>query len=209
MDDKLVLTAEQLFFLGTLMNAEHIDYDYIAAMHEISRNYQRLQRNCIGELAQSGIVRQRLNGETTLRPVPEKLLKNIFFGKTETILEVCVLGEQPERYTHRFHWLDGTVVHVQMKGKNLHIAESSREAMDALLAQYVTTNAQPKLADHIRKESVTRILMAKRTVYGSQGTGLILFEQDGGLYTVDDAAVPTGIPGQQASEMLLAVLKGE
>lgn len=209
MDEKLVLTAEQLFFLGTLMDAEHIDYDYIAAMHEIGRNYQRVQRSCMSELAQMGIVRQRLSGETTLRPIPEKLLKNIFFGKTETILEVCVLGEQPERHAYRFHWLDGSVVQVQMEGKHLHLAESSREAIDALLTQYITTNAQPRSADRIRKEAVTRILMAKRMEYGAQGAGAMLFEQDGGLYTVDDAAIPTGVTGQQACEMLLAVLKGE
>lgn len=209
MDDKLVLTPEQLFVLGTVMGAEHIDYDYIACMHELGRNYQRTHRKCITELAQSGVVRERLSGEITLRPTPERLLKNIFFGNTETILEIYTLGEQAEQQVYRFHWLDSTVTQVQLQKDHLYIAGMDEEEIKALLAQLTNTKEQPEPTDRIRKDSVTRILVAKRATVGVGSTGLVLFEQNGGLYTVDDTAIPTGISGQQASAMLLTVLKGE
>ena len=74
MKERLILTPEQLFFLGTVMGAEYINYDYIAAMGEVQRNYSRTHRKCMDDLVRAGLLRERLSGEVVLRPVPRKLL---------------------------------------------------------------------------------------------------------------------------------------
>jgi hypothetical protein len=58
------------FYVDTLdkdVVAEFIDYAYIASMHELQRNYARIRSRCISELAQAGLVRERLSGEISVR----------------------------------------------------------------------------------------------------------------------------------------------
>lgn len=209
MEEKLVLTPEQLFFLGTLMGARHIDYDYIAPMHEMGRNYQRTQRKCMDELSQQGIIRQRMSGETKVRPEPEALLKKVFFGQTETVLEVHTFAQTPEKQVYRFHWLEGAATQVQQLQQNLSLSPVTQEQMDALLTRLTRTKERPEPLTQMQQDKLTGVLIAKRATVGVGQATVVLFEQNGGLYTMDEAAVPQGLSGSQAKEILLSVLKGE
>ena len=114
--EKMILTPEQLYFLGECMKAKYIDYDYIAAMHELQRNYQRSRRKYISDLAQLGLVRERLNGEITVRPAPAKLLTNVFFGEVESTLQVIETQEEASSVIWRFHWHRGDATQVRTAG---------------------------------------------------------------------------------------------
>lgn len=209
MENMLTLTPEQLFFLGTFMNAEHINYDYIAALSELRRNYSRTRRKCLDDLTEAGLIRQRLNGEISLRPAPKKLLNNLFFGKKESALEFFTLGKQTARTAFYFHWSDDTVTQVKMEHTMLALSESSAAQIEALVAKLVTGTEHPAPAAHIQKEAVTRMITAKRATVGIGSTGIVLFEQPGGLYMLDDSGRPVGIPASQARQILLSELKGE
>lgn len=209
MEEKLVLTPEQLFFLGTLMGARHIDYDYIAPMHEMGRNYQRTQRKCMDELSQQGIIRQRMSGEIKVRPEPEALLKKVFFGQTETVLESYTFDKSHQKQVYRFHWLEGTATQVQQLQQNLSICAVTQQQIDQLLSQLTQTKEQPEPLAKIEQEKVTGALVAKRATVGVGQSGVVLFEQNGGLYILDEAAAPRALSGSQAKQMLLSVLKGE
>ena len=39
MDNEIVLSAKELYYLGKLMQARYIDYSYIAAMDDVGKNY--------------------------------------------------------------------------------------------------------------------------------------------------------------------------
>lgn len=209
MEDMLTLTPEQLFILGTLMNAKHINYDYIASLGEIRRNYNRVRRNCLDTLAQAGVLRERLSGEVSVRPVPKALLSNLFFGKKESSLEIFTLGRVPVHTTSRFHWLDSAVTRVDVESGKLTLSQSSAAQIEALVAELVGGTETPLPAAGIQPEAVTRLITAKRAVIGKGSSGIVLFEQPGGLYTVDEAGKPVGIPANRARAMILAELKGE
>lgn len=209
MADMLTLTPEQLFFLGTLMDAEYINYEYIAALGELQRNYSRTRRKCLNELAGAGIIRERLSGEISLRPAPKKLLRNLFFGKTETALEIFTLGKQATRTAFRFHWLEDAVTRVRVEKDRFVLTQSSAEEIESLVLELVSGTEQPVPAAGIEKETVTRMITAKRATVGVGSAGIVLFEQPGGLYAIDDTGKPTGIPASQARSMILSELKGE
>ena len=209
MEAMLTLTPEQLYFLGTVMNAEHINYAYIAALSELQRNYSRTRRKCLDELVLAGILRERLSGELLLRPAPKKLLNNLFFGKKETELEVFTLDEKPSQNTVRFHWSEDSVTRVNIKNNRFEIFESSVKELEALVQDLVTSTEYPILVSGIQKDAVTRIITAKQATVGVGSKGTVLFEQHGGRYMVDSNGTPTGVPASQAKVALLSELKGE
>lgn len=209
MEDMLTLTPEQLFILGTLMNAKHINYDYIASLGEIGRNYSRVRRNCLDTLAQMGVLRERLGGEVSVRPGPKALLSNLFFGEKESSLEIFTLGKAPGHTISRFHWLGGTVTQVDAENGKFTLRQSSEAAIEVLVAEQVRDTETPLPAAAMKTEAVTRLITAKRATVGVGSSGIVLFEQPGGLYAMDETGRPVGIPASRARAMILAELKGE
>ena len=209
MEEKLILTPEQLFFLGTVMGAEDINYDYIAAMGEVQRNYSRTHRKCMDELSRAGLLRERLSGGVALRPVPKKLLTPVFFGKRKSSLEIFQLGKEETYGMYQFHWWEDSVTLVRKTEDGLVLSCGSAEQIEALVAEQIRGAERPMRMGEIFQESVTRILMIKQAVVGKESTCRILFEQFGGLYSMDDSDRPQAVPASQARAMVLAELKGE
>ena len=209
MKEKLILTPEQLFFLGTVMGAEYINYDYIAAMGEVQRNYSRTHRKCMDDLARAGLLRERLSGEVVLRPMPRKLLHPVFFEKKESSIEIFTLGKEKKRELIRFHWSEESITEVRQTADQFVFVPSSRDQMEALILELVRGVERPMRMGAFLGESVTRIITAKRATVGEESTGVVLFEMFGSLYTMDEDETLHALPASQARAMILAELKGE
>ena len=209
MEDKLILTPEQLFVLGSFMDAEYINYSYIAAMGEVQRNYSRIRRKCLDDLTQAGILRERLSGEVTLRPVPKRLLHNVFFGKKETTLEIFTLGKENTHTLFRFHRSDDSVTRVQEKDGALILCPTTDEELAILVERWIVGTETPVPISTIRKENVTCIITAKQATVDVGSSATVLFEQSGSFYTVKDEGEVLGIPVSQARSIILSELKGD
>lgn len=209
MKERLILTPEQLFFLGIVMDAEYINYDYIAAIGEVQRNYNRTHRKCMDDLARAGLLRERLSGEVVLRPVPRKLLHPVFFGKKESSIEIFTLGREKKRELIRFHWSEDSITEVWQNADQFVFVPSSQDQMEALILGLVRGAERPMRMGALLEESVTRIITAKRATVGEESTGVVLFEMFGGLYTMDEDETLHAVPASQARAMVLAELKGE
>lgn len=209
MEEKLILTPEQLFFLGTVMEAEYINYDYIAALGEVQRNYSRARRKTMDDLARAGLLRERLSGEVILRPTPKQLLNPVLFGKKESTFEIFKFGKERTHDLFRFHWSEDSVTQVQQTEDQLVLSQSSPEQIEALVAEWIRGAERPMRMEGLLEESVTRILTVKRATVGEGSTGVVLFEQFGGLYNMDDSGKLHAVPASQARAMILAELKGE
>lgn len=207
MEETLVLTPEQLFFLGTVMNAEYINYDYIAALGEVQRNYPRAHRKNMDDLARAGILRERLSGEIVLRPAPKKLLNPVFFGKRESSLEIFKLGKEKTYGVFRFHWSDEAVTLVRQTEDRLILSSCSPEQIETLVAEQVRGTERPMRLGELFEDSVTGVLTVKRATVGEGSAIDVLFEQFGGWYQVDDSGKPQAVPASRARAMILAKLK--
>lgn len=209
MDETLALTPEQLFVLGTLMDAAHINYDYIAALGEIQRNYSRTHRKCLDELTHLGLLRQRLSGEVSLRPAPKKLLEPLFFGEKEWAFEIFALGNEKTRQVLYFHQREDSVTRVEMKNDQLFLSQSSPEELEQLAGKLAGNNQQPMAAHSIQKDAVTQIITARQAIVDTGSASIVLFAQFDGLYTADEAGSVVAVPASRAKHLLLFPLKGE
>ena len=84
--DELILTYEQLYFLGEILKAKYIDYRYIKAMQDIQKQYIYLKNKNISELLGAGVLQEDFSGNLKVLPVYEALLSPIFFGDFQALM---------------------------------------------------------------------------------------------------------------------------
>ena len=113
--DELILTYEQLYFLGEILKAKYIDYRYIKAMQDIQKQYIYLKNKNISELLGAGVLQEDFSGNLKVLPVYEALLSPIFFGEEET----CV--ETSDGQAYLFHQKEGEQTAVAVVENQLHI----------------------------------------------------------------------------------------
>lgn len=81
--NELRLTPVELYFLGTLLDAEYIDYQYVSALPDIQNNYRVIEEDTIEKLEEKGLVEQDFDGTVSVEESVLNLLKPIFFGEIE------------------------------------------------------------------------------------------------------------------------------
>ncbi len=209
MEEKITLRFEELFFLGELMDAEYLDYSYIASMGEIQHGYEVIRGKCLQNLARRRIITQRLSGDVTVQPTIRQLLRSVFFGKLETRLDVTDPTHEMERQTWRYHSLNGATTLVRADGGVLTIEPSTASEQQTLLRYLIGIHpGKIRSAEQLVPSSVSRTFFAQRAEIDIGRSFVLLVEQNGGLYTADGEHL-TGISDAQGTEILLNILKGE
>ncbi len=89
MEKEIILTPEELYYLGTLLQAKYIDYAYVAAMDDIGQNYKLFEKETGAALVSKGILLEDFSGNTEISEAAAGLLRPIFFGETETSIDIC------------------------------------------------------------------------------------------------------------------------
>ena len=77
------LTPVELYFLGVLLEAEYIDYQYVSALPEIHNNYRVIEQKTLERLEEKNIIEQDFDGTITVDETVQNVLNPIFFGLIE------------------------------------------------------------------------------------------------------------------------------
>lgn len=209
MSNEIVLSSEELYFLGQWMQAAYIDYDYIAALKDLQWDFLKMQRRCLQELSREKLIRQQITGEVSLRPQLERLLKNVFFGKLETSLDVFSGEKGGSRESYRFHYLDGTVTMVRQRQGKLSLSAVEPEDIDRIIHTAVGRHREiSRTIRYLDENALGRMLLVKRAEVDRGSICGVLFEQGGVLYaSYREGAV--SVSDARAEEILATMLKGD
>lgn len=80
------LTARELYFLGKYMEAVFIDYDYIAAMPDIEKNYTLHEQQALESLEEKEVIEEDFSGNVDIPEEVIWLFEPVFFGRKESKL---------------------------------------------------------------------------------------------------------------------------
>ncbi len=165
MEKQIRLTPEELYFMASLMGAKYIDYAYIAAMNDIQQNYDLYKRETQASLVEKGILDEDFSGNVEISAQAKALLSPIFFGTFESSVDICYIKEDARRVeVNKFHFLDGQVIHVEGKEKELIITSIGKEELHKFAERLISDNykAESKELDEgIQPKDVTRVLAVK------------------------------------------------
>ncbi len=210
MVNEIIISPEELFFLGVLMNAEFIDFDYIASLHEIQRNFNAVKDKCILNLSRRRLVSKKLNSEMSIDPKLKKMLECVFFGRLETSLDVIASEESQKKYAKKFHYLDGDCTMVNIDNGVFSLSHVTEQILQEIIHDAVGKHTAKQLPkDGLNENLITRIIIAKRAVVDVESTSLLIVEQDDVLCTEDSDGNTAVINDEQAAEKIKYMLKGE
>lgn len=125
MSSPITLTAKELYFLGKILQANYIDYAYIAAMPGIQQRYRVHEQQAVESLEDKGLLEEDFGGEIEVSEEAEALFAPMFFGETEYLLD--------NGKVWRIHQQDGQCTIALLEGENIQIQSGDDRALEALL----------------------------------------------------------------------------
>ena len=172
MNKEIVLTPEQLYYMGRLLQAKYIDYAYVAAMNDISQNYSLFETEAKAALVAAGILMEDFGGNVEVDPYVLDILKPIFFGEVESSIDICNIGEPSTVSVYKYHFYDGAVTMVTGDNGKLLIKTVDQMAIRNNVESLISKeyNAENKVVDTIDASQITRFIAFKHIRVGITAT---------------------------------------
>lgn len=204
----ITIRPEELYFLGELMQAQYINYAYVAAMSDISQAYAAEKTNAIKNLGKRGLVSESLRGGIRVSNDLQKLLCPVFFSKAENTLHILNLKPEQSAEVLRFSVLNGNMTMVQMVQNQLKLTEVNetdiRDALRTKLACLVNQNHNQNLDN--MAEQIIQVSSSHIGVGVRKKTYLL---QNGGYYGADASGKAVRVSTDEMMEQIVSVLKEE
>ena len=127
MGKTLTISPQELYFLGTVLEAKYIDYEYIAHMPDIQKRYSVHEQETLSQLADKGYVEEDFSGNVSVSEEISELLVPVFFGEVESKLMSGEPGDG-ELDKCNFHFLNDKITMVSVEDK-LTITEYSQDKL--------------------------------------------------------------------------------
>lgn len=164
-----IISAEELFYLGKLMNARYIDYDYIRMMKDIQKKGVLKESEYMAGLVNRGLLYEDFSGQKELDLDLEELLKPIFFGDFESEFFYQKNMNEKNIMHHKFHFYEGKVSLVQLNEGKLQIS-SGEEKLDELekmvISETYEAEAKEVAMNELNKEKIDSIMLLKNMKIG-------------------------------------------
>lgn len=188
MDKEIVLSANELYYLGKLMQAKYIDYSYIAAMEDVGKNYSVFESESEKSLSEKGYIEEDFEGEKEVNPVLKSLLEPLFFGEREAAVNICTVGEEPVLGCFNFHFSDSSITMVDMSDDILKISAADDETVRKFVCGILPENYIGECAKNIKveKEMVTQLIIVKSATVGKGSVIKKYIEADGTVFGEGD-----------------------
>ena len=180
-----------MYFTGKLLNAEYIDYIYIAAMKDIQQNKAICDQEIKASLSKKGVIVEDFSGDIEVESTVASLLKPVFFGEIETSLDAFELGQENTLSIVRYHFLDGNITMVSNSEDEFEIKMVDKLFIEEFCHCLVPDlyDAQDEVVEQIDKEKVERVFSAKSMLVAQQSHVCVFVQADKAIYK----ETPSGI----------------
>lgn len=210
MSTGIMISPEELYFLGILMKAKYIDYAYIAAMDDIGQNYGVFESAVKDELIEKGCISEDFSGTVFVSSDTQALLEALFFGETEASLDVCTLGSICTVDVIKYHFSGNAAVSVRNREGKLLIdyttAEGIRSDVQGIVGEMRrdVTGMVPVKPEEV---TVKRIISAKKSSVVGRSTVVTYLDADSVLFSENNEKMLVPQDSAKAAEELFGLVK--
>lgn len=184
MINELVLSAEELFFLGKLMNGKHLNYQYVAAMEDIQRNQAEYEQRCRNHLCDKGILHENLWGDMEIDKDVVQFLKPVYEGDFEASVEVIHTGENATIQTVLLHSVDEKCLMSIQSNRKIKLSRANKEKIDSLIFALMPDgyNRRPKPDyDCFKNMKIRKMIIFKNISIGKNASAGVFYDCNGWL----------------------------
>lgn len=210
MEKEVIISPEELYFLGSLMQAKYIDYSYVAAMGDIQQNYALFEKEAQAALVGAGLLMEDFSGNIELDADAATLLRPIFFGEVETSVDVCTIQEDRRGVdVYKLHFHDGRITLVTGEKNKLKLRSIDELGIDKLVNSLLPEGYSVpggEVSD-LKGATVSRVLSVKSAKIGGSSVVAAYLEADGVIYQEREAKM-VSIGTQQFISDGSSIVKG-
>lgn len=209
---EVTLRAQEIYFLGKKVDGDHLNYQYIAAMPEISQRRAVIEQECTDALERSGVAEESLTGEFVVRPRMQKFLHPLYFSDYES--ELALDEKDTDVHSHYlFHhekteegeqWLTA-----ELDGEKVRLTSGMQDTVEGLLQQLgAGTGNGPMLSDAEIAEQATKALVLKGLA--QDGTSLVVMYllANGCWYEQTEQEMNRPVPPEEFRQEVRSILRG-
>ena len=212
MKKEVYMSPEELYYLSSVLNADYIDYAYLAAMSQYGGSEDYFRNEAKASLAGAGVLTEDFSGTVVVDAEIQELLKPIFKGKTETSLDVCTPGEDAKIVVYKFHFLDGAITMVTESDGKLLIRSIDGSYLDNLIQSFLPseyTCGESAVVPKVDEKNVTLVLVAKSIKIDDTSVVKAFFECGGAFYCFAEAKDYKVLTKDMFVDDLSSIIKGE
>lgn len=215
MKKEIILTPEELYFMGTQLQAKYIDYAYVAAMGDIQQRRGIYESESIMNLAQKGLLMEDFSGDVEIMPLARQILEPVFFGELESSIEIASVLTSGKKVIQqkRFHFYEDriTAVTMQEDGVHLELADEAqlKEWITSILPKGYYANEVEVPAEALDMKWVSRILAVKSNRVGQRAAVEIYLEFAGVIFQERQAGTARSLTKEKFVLEVLRGIKGE
>ncbi len=212
MNNEILITPEELYYLGSAVQAKYIDYAYVAAMDDIGQNYALFESDAKNSLVDAGILMEDFSGSVELDSNAETLIRPIFFGEKETSVDICEVGEERKVVVIKYHFLDDNITMVSGKDGKLIIKHIDTDEMYSFIKDLLPDNypqITPAVKNDIARETVSRFFAVKAVVVEKESIVKTYIESDNIIYREKEDGSLESVPKEVFVNEVYNIVKGE
>lgn len=188
MKKEIILTPEELYFMGVLLQAKYIDYAYVVAMGDIQQKRGIYESESREKLAEKGILMEDFSGNLEVDEEAGKLLEPVFFGNLESFVDVVLMEGEGRRILpgRRFHFREGRITSTVMGKEGIFLEAVDEGWIQTWVAGFLPEDYAREQAyipvAQINRENISRIITVKSTLVGEKSAVEIYVEADGSVF---------------------------
>lgn len=185
MKKKIILTPEELYYMGTLLQAKYIDYIYVAAMSDIQQNHEIYESSVKKMLSEKGILMEDFSGNMEVDANAKKLLEPIFLGEMESSIEIAsaLEGGRKVMQGRRFHFYEGRITATMIQPDGIHIEEADDGQLQTWIGSLLPSDYDVKSetisVKNIDRKKISRIIVVKSNKVRMRSAIEIYVEHEG------------------------------
>lgn len=210
MREEISVTPEELYFLGKLLKAKYIDYDYIKAMGDIGQFSAVAKQKAYDRLEKNKYIEEEFSGEVNIAEDVRAIVDPLFFGEFESSINVAEIGEKAEVFTYRLHRSGAKMSLAVFAESGITIRLIDDDLLRSLIVSllpddYFSKKLQEETS--VSKERITRVFSFKNNNIGIRTEIKVFFECEGQIYFSENDKTSV-LTGEYFCEEAYRVLKG-
>ena len=212
--NQLRVSPEELYFLAKMCDGESINYDYIAMMEDIGQRHAVAKEKQLESLVKKNYVTESMWGNDEVSEEVLGLLKPVFWGTAESLVEETEIGEPNIQRSIRFHWFDNQCVICVEEGRELvfssldNPADYLKKLAVNLMPGDYTEREAPKEND-LNIDSARRLIVLKNATREGKAAIHVYYDYDGWICREETEEEYVLVSPKDFYEAVQHVLRGE
>lgn len=136
---ELILSPEEIYYIGKVSGGKYLDYDYIAAMQDIGKRGKIKAQEILDGLERKGYAEEDFLGNLEVEPACTEMLQPVYQGMYES--ELILREESGASVHYKFHHMENRITSVECHAQE-YMKENGIQGRKPYLTQYMGMNPE-------------------------------------------------------------------